>query len=84
MDEDKQKVKYWRRKVKVVDDAAWEGHITFWNNYATRQFCLGETLLISNAELSWNTYRNETTLQINCWYDAMLFPCEGDCADFAF
>ena len=66
-----QKAKFWRRKVKVIDDNSNEETITFWNKYARRRFTQGETLLLFNTEISWNTWKTETKRHLNCWYNAM-------------
>ena len=58
--------------------------MTFWSKYAQRHFTIGETLLVFNAEVAWNTYKGEAIRQINCWFDAMLIACEGDYAEYAF
>ena len=79
-----QKAKFWRRKVQVIDDNNNEETITFWNKYALRHFTQGETLMLFNAEISWNIWKNETKRNLNCWYDAMILACEGDYSQYAF
>ena len=57
--------------------------ITFWNKYARRHFTQGETLLLFNTEISWNTWKTETKRNLNCWYDTMILTCEGENSQYA-
>ena len=67
--------KEYRRTLRVEDAGdGTEADITVWAGHATREYAIGETLLMQRVEASCQLGR---PMQLNAWYTAMIIPAAG-------
>ena len=71
-------------RIGVSDGVGPSRTMTFWDNYALREFVPGETLLIWDAEVTERaTTATSIEPQYNCWFHAMVAPCTGNFEGYA-